>query len=933
MNKPHFSVVMPTADGPGALATMLSLRDQLYKHWTLYLPRRCAGTSAGDDAVKYLEHEKIAWVDGDILRIPASSGGFVLPLLPGDELLPEALAQFSLLASSHPTPHLMYGDHAEFFAGSANLSPFFKPSWSPEFLVATDYIGRAALNVERFNATAPISDYDALDLWKLWLDQSLDTELRVARVERVIVAIASELKSEVSRMQVRGSEIVNEHLKKRGIEGKSTLTTWAQTLGGLAYDVNFPDQGPKVSIIIPSRNNHEVLKRCVDSLARTTYQNFETVIVDNASDNPQTIEYLKSVDARIIRIPSPSSGFSYSYINNAAAEHVDGEHLLFLNDDTEVIRPEWLSQMVGWAGFPGVASVGARLYFPDDLVQHCGLVHNLLDGVLPAPAFKLTRRQSIGVHAQDRTVRNYSAVTAACMLTSRKLFTEVGGFNDTEFSVAYNDCDYGFRLTQRGMRHVCVPTAELYHYEGASRGRGRGNDKIAEETAFIRRYKGWDDPYYNANLSRKSFVFNPSRRTVIEPGLLVNDLSVALFSHNLNYEGAPLVLLDIARGLRRKGTEHVLIISLVDGPLRAVYEAEGCQVVVRPDVGVYGTSSEAELASVLQPIVDELYLASVDVVIANTVICHWGMEAARLAGLPSLWVIHESEPPYSHLAPHGEHHVKVARRAFDDAYLNIFVAEATCRLYQPLARRDNLAVIYNGFDSDGVSAELALFEREDIRAELGAADSDLVFLLPGIVCERKAQQDLVRAIAGLSEAVSNRCRFVIVGDRDGPYSRLLHHMTKELTPRKQGRLTIIAETPDIWKYYKAADALVFTSHLESFPRVIQEAMFCGLPIISTPVFGIAEQLRDKQSALLYAPGDISALIEKISILTGDEKLRSDIGKLARISLDRFPTLAEMQAEYSNLVKEAFLSGRESARVPWLSDTTKEGSVWWNLVKG
>jgi len=933
MNKPHFAVVMPGIDGPGASATMFSLRDQLYKNWTLHLPKHCADTPAGANAVRYLGTERIRWVEGDVARVSAPPGSFALPLLPGDELLPEALAQFTLQARAEPAPQLIYSDHAEFFARSNSLTPFFKPSWSPEFLVATDYIGRAVLAMDRFNAAALRWRFDAVDLWGLWLDQSIDAELRTARVERVVMALAPLPDGELRPAQERGRKRVDEHLKKIGVTGRAMLADWAETLGALAYDLQFPDAGPKVSIIVPSRNNYKILKRCVDSLAETSYENFEIVIVDNDSDDRKTLEYLKSVDARVIRIPSPSTGFSYSYVNNAAVEHVDGEYLLFLNDDTEVIRPEWLSQMVGWGAFPGVASVGARLYYPDDLVQHNGLIHHLLDGVLPAPAFKLTRRRFIGVHGQNRTVRNYSAVTAACMLTPRALFVGEGGFNDTEFSVAYNDCDYGFRLTQRGMRHVCVPTAELYHYEGASRGRGRGNDKMLEETAFVRRYQAWEDPYYNANLSRDSFAFDPSPRTFVEPGLPVEKLSVALFSHNLNYEGAPLVLLDIARGLRRMGMDHVVVISLVDGPLRALYEGEGCQVVVRTDVGVYGTRSEEELARVLQSIVDELHVASVDVVIANTVICHWGMEAARQAGLPSLWLIHESEPPYSHLTPHGEHHVAVARRAFDEAYVNIFVAEATRGLYQPLARRKNLTVLYNGFDSEGAAAEISRFDREKTRAELGIGASDLVFLLPGTVCERKAQQDLVRAIAGMPETISSRCRFIIVGDRDSPYSRVLHHMATELSPRKRERLTILGETGDIWQYYNAADALVFTSHLESFPRVIQEAMYCGLPIISTPVFGISEQLRDKQSGLFYAPGDIEALIDRITTLARDEVLRSKLGNLARLSLERFPTLPEMQEKYVALVKEAFLSQRDAGRLPWLSDTTKDGSIWLNLVRG
>jgi len=900
------------------------------------MPAGKAGSSMGHDVASLLARDKVVQASDPVLTVKSERHLFVLPLVPGDELLPDALAQLALLKTQSPEADLLYGDHAEYFGGDRNLTPFFKPDWSPEFLVANDYIGRAALRVDLFNEARLASRYDALDLWALWLAQSRRTGMSVTRVERVIMAIAPLPEGKFEDLVSRGAAIVDAHLTEMRVTGKAVLADWAHRLRSLAYDIDFPDDGPKVSIIIPTKNNYDVVKRCVESLKKTSYRNFEVVIIDNASDEPRTVEYMRTVDAKVVSIKSPPSGFSYSYINNAAVEYTDGEYLVFLNDDTEVIGPKWLSKMVGWAAIPGVASVGARLYFPNNLVQHNGLINNLLDGMLPAPAFKMSRRTSIGVRGQDRVVRNYSAVTAACMLTPRTSFVEDGGFNDTEFSVAYNDCDYGFRLTQRGLRHVCVPTAELYHYEGATRGRGRGNDKISEETAFIRRYGNWEDPYYNRNLSQESFVFEPARRVAVEKGLPVDKLSVALITHNLNFEGAPLVLLDIGRGLRQFGNGQVTVISLIDGPLRAMYEAAGCTVIVRPDVGVFGTKSAIELEQVLQTIVDELHGAAADVVIANTVVCHWGMEAARLARLPSLWIIHESEPPFSHLVDHGVHHVEVARRALDEAYLNIFVAEATRNLYRPLANLNNLAVVYNGFDGFVAATEMANTDRAEIRETLDVGPSDLLFILPGTVCERKAQQDLVHAIAALPDGVMSRCHFAIVGDRSGAYSRVLHHIANELPDNKRSRLSIIGETPHIWRYYAAADAMVFTSHMESFPRVIQEAMFCGMAIISTPVFGISEQLRDGQSGLLYPPGDIEKLCDAIKQLVTDPALREKLGSTAKIALDRFPTMEEMQRKYASLVREAFLSSTDHKSVEygasWLTDTTHDGSVWWNVVK-
>lgn len=920
----RFAIVLPEIASASARRTLLSVCDQAYTDWTIYV----AGTTDFSSVDHYVSPGRILSMPGTTMQVPAKTGLYVLPLLPGDELQPDALALMALRISVEAPVDMIYGDHNE-RQGAKNHTPFFKPGWSPEFLLATDYVGRAAIRVEAFNRSKLRSAYDAVDLWRLWLDQRRIDNIRVARVERLIMSVAPIEERIYSSLVERARAQLEEHLAGFGVKARATLADWAARLGIIVFDFAFEDRGPKVSMLIPSKNNWTTLKRCVDSLSLTSYENYEVIVIDNESDEPETVSYVNKLKAlrseriKVVSIASPETGFSYSYVNNAAVDYAAGTYLLFLNDDTEVLRSDWLSQMMGWARLPGIATVGARLYFPNDTVQHNGLVHNLLDGALPAPAFKLTRRESIGTRGQDRTVRNYSAVTAACMLTPRALFLEDGGFNDTEYSVAYNDCDYGFRLTQRGWRHVCVPTVELYHYEGATRGRGRGNDKISEEAAFIRQYSNWVDPYYNVNLSRDSFTFEPASRAHIDESVRARKFSVGLFTHNLNYEGAPLVLLDIAVGLTSEMAQ-VVIFSLVDGPLREKFEAAGCQVIVRTDIGVFGTRSEEQLEETLRPVVNLLYATGIDVVISNTIVTHWGMEAARIAGLPAIWLIHESETPFHHLTEHGEHHVRVGRRALDNAYINIFVAKSTLDLYKPLARRNNLEVIYNGFDRAAADRQMALYDRNEERRKLDIASDQLLFILPGTVCERKSQKDLIHAVAKLSEDVVSRCTFAIVGDRDGEYSRELHGLCASLPLNRRRNVKIIPETGEIWKYYVSADAMAFTSRMESFPRVIQEAMYRGLAITSTPVFGISEQLRDGQSGLFFAPGDIDGLANAITRMVRGPGLMKRLADTARISLDRFPLIDEMQKSYLDFVRQAFMAGKDrplfGSGAPWLAES-------------
>ncbi|WP_321884429.1 glycosyltransferase [Paraburkholderia bannensis] len=920
----RFAIVLPEIASASARRTLLSVCEQTYTDWVVYV----AGAADLSAVTQYASAEQLLPLVGPFVQVQAANDLYVLPLLPGDELQPDALALLALGVRAESSPDMIYGDHDERL-GTKNHTPFFKPGWSPEFLLATDYIGRAAMRAELFNRSRLPASFDAIDLWRLWVDQRHVDKIRVARVERLIMSIAPIEEAEYHSQVERARKNLEGHLAGFGLKVRATLAAWAQRLGIIVFDFAFEDAGPKVSLLIPSKNNWATLKRCIDSLSLTQYQNYEAIVIDNESDQPETVAYinelraLRSEKIKVVTIASPATGFSYSYVNNAAVQYASADYLLFLNDDTEVLRPDWLSQMMGWAQLPGVATVGARLYFPNDTVQHNGLVHNLLDGALPAPAFKLTRRESIGTRGQDRTVRNFSAVTAACMLTPRTLFVDDGGFNDSEYSVAYNDCDYGFRLTQRGWRHVCVPTVELYHYEGASRGRGRGNDKISEEAAFIRQYSNWSDPYYNVNLSRDSFTFDPASRAHIDDSIKARKFSVGLFTHNLNYEGAPLVLLDIAAGLRAEMAQ-VVVFSLVDGPLRKKFEAAGCEVIVRTDVGVFGTRSEEQLEETLRPVVNTLYAAGIDVVISNTIVTHWGMEAARIAGLPAVWLIHESEPPFHHLIEHGDHHVRVGRRALDNAYMNIFVARSTLELYKPLARRNNLDVIYNGFDRVAADEQMALYDRTEERKKLEIAPDQLLFILPGTVCERKSQKDLVHAVAKLSEDVIRQCTFAIVGDRDGVYSRELHALQASLPEDRRANIKIIPETGEIWRYYVAADAMAFTSRMESFPRVIQEAMYRGLAIASTPVFGISEQLRDGQSGLFFEPGDTDGLAEAITRMARDPALMKRLADTARISLNRFPLIEEMQASHLEIVRQAFVSGKDrplfGAGVPWLADS-------------
>ncbi len=317
-------------------------------------------------------------------------------------------------------------------------------------------------------------------------------------------------------------------------------------------------------------------KRAIESLAKTTYRNYRIYVLDNESDDPATLAYLESLPHRVLRIPNRDGRFSFAAINNTAAALVDEEMLLFLNDDVEVIEPRWLSQMVGWSRLEGVGAVGARLLFPDRRLQHAGIIQGVPEGLV-GHAFKYSPWWDPGYLNLARVSRDVAAVTAACMLTPRRLFLDLGGFDEARFAVAYNDPDYGYRLRDAGYRCVYCAEAELVHHEGLSRGPSGDPREMA---AFRREHGHRVDPYFSPHLDPESEAFD-LRPTVAPAAGNAGPVPMLAVTHNLNWEGAPRIEFEIVRRLHATGAVRVEVLSPLEGPLRAAYEELGIPIRIR----------------------------------------------------------------------------------------------------------------------------------------------------------------------------------------------------------------------------------------------------------------------------------------------------------------------------------------------------------------
>ncbi|HSE12692.1 MAG TPA: glycosyltransferase, partial [Rudaea sp.] len=917
---PRLSVVMPVYNPPLDLlaAAVESLRAQVFADWELCIADDGSTADGVHDYLARLAAQeprvrvRLRETNGNISRATNSaaelaSGEFLVLLDQDDLLTPDALAEIALCIHARPDADIVYSDDDKIDSTGRRFAPQFKPDWSPELLLGYMYFSHVfAVRRELYAQVGGMrvgfegsQDYD----FALRATERARAIAHVPQVLyhwRVLPGSTAASGGEKPASFEAGRRAVQEALQRRGIEARAQQPEWARKAKVGIFGIEFPDDGPKVSIIIPTRNGLEILRRCIDSLRLTSYRNYEVIIVDNDSDDPATLEYFESLPHRVERISNPHGRFNFAAINNRAAERAHGELLLFLNNDTEVIEPRWLSQMVGYAGFAGVGAVGARLLFPDRRIQHAGIVHGYYRG-LAGPAFKLAPDWDNGYLSYARVARDYSAVTAACMLTPRATFLELGGFDDVHFEVAYNDVDYCYRLGERGLRCVYCADAELLHHEGHSRG---FFDRPQEIAAFRRKYAGKRDPYYSPHLSldHERFAIKP-RRFRPDANRPVRALMCAF---NLNWEGAPYSQLELTLGLRRGGYVDPVVYAPTDGPLRAAYEQAGITVRVfdHPLAGVFEEAAYDRAIDRFSAFIREI---GVDVVYGNTLQTFYAIDAAHRLGVPCLWNPRESEPWQTYFNFLPAPLAARALRCFAYPYRVIFVAEATRNVWAPLESRGNFTVVHNGLDLARLRAEAERHPREKARRELGVADGEVALVLPGTVCERKGQHDLVDALALLQPAQIARLRCFIVGDRASSYSVELHRQVAALPEALRERVRVVPETHEIARYYQAADVFVCTSRVESFPRVVLEAMAYGLPIVSTRVFGISEQVGENVNALLYEPGDAERLAAHLRQIIGEDAVRERLRSNSPHVLATLNTFEEMTAAYGTMFREAALS--------------------------
>ena len=524
--QPLLSVLMPVynTDERWLRRAIESVQHQLYPNWELCIADDRSTDPRVGDVLREIQSSdprlRIHFrdVNGHISAasnsaLALASGEFIV-LLDHDDVLPRhALAAVVHELNRHPDADIVYSDEDRIDEAGRRYDPYFKPDWNPELFYSQNLISH--LGVYRTAMVRQVGGF------REGFEGSQDYEMALRVVEetqparirhiplilyhwRAIPGSAALDVHQKSYATDAARMAVEAHFTRTGVEATIEPAPHAPYYQRIRYKV--PEPRPHVTIIIPTKDRADLLSTCVTSIvSRSTYRQFDVLIVDNGSSEPESHAYFERVQQdpciSVLRIDGP---FNFSRINNQAAARARGSLLCFLNNDTEVISPDWLEEMVSLAVRDGVGAVGAMLYYPSNTMQHAGVVLGL--GGIASHPHRGERRGMPGNYGRAALTQTMSAVTAACMVLRKDTFEAVGGFDET-LAVAYNDVDLCLRLGARGFRNVWTPYAELYHFESVSRGDDLHGANLprfrAESQAMRDRWQGLldADPYYNPNLS------------------------------------------------------------------------------------------------------------------------------------------------------------------------------------------------------------------------------------------------------------------------------------------------------------------------------------------------------------------------------------------------------------------------------------------------
>ena len=523
---PLISIIMPVYNTPIQYLrkALDSVIEQSYPNWEL-----CIADDASDDnhilnllrdyaeknnkiKIKFRDvNGNISWASNTALEL--ATGEYVTFLDHDDMLAPNALLEVIKVINGKPDVKFIYSDEDKIDEKGRRFNPHFKSGWNPDMLLSQNYI--AHLTVIKKSILCEVGAF------KIGVEGAQDYDLYLRVTDKLVASEIVHIEKILYHWRAfEGSTAFNPKIKSYTTEAglqalkdrfteKNIPVTVEQGLVPNTFKVNYSiGKEPLVSLIIPTRDGYDILSMCINSiLSKTIYKNYEILIIDNQTTDLKTLKYLDELkdEHSHIRIIQYNKKFNYSTINNFAVSQANGEIIGLINNDIEVISNHWLTEMVQHALRDDIGAVGAKLYYDDDRIQHAGVILGI--GGVAGHSHKYLNRNTHGYFSRLSIIQNYSAVTSACLVMKKSLYVEVGGMNEKELEVAFNDVDLCMKICEHGYRNLWTPYVELYHHESVTRGPEDSKEKVArfaKEKQYMQ--KRWKeklikDPYYNSNLT------------------------------------------------------------------------------------------------------------------------------------------------------------------------------------------------------------------------------------------------------------------------------------------------------------------------------------------------------------------------------------------------------------------------------------------------
>lgn len=524
-----FSILVPLYNTPERfLREMIeSVTAQTYGKWELcladgsddahdFVGRICQEYRQKDSRIKYQKLVKNEGISGNTNECYKMATGNYIALFDHDDLLHPCVLFAYMQAICEKDADYIYCDEATFKGNSINhmITMHFKPDYAPDNLLANNYICHFSVFSREL--------LESGELFRSQFDGSQDHDMilrltakakHIVHIPRILYYWRSHKGSVASSIDAKTYAIdaakgaVADHLTRLGYRNFEIESTRAfATIFRIKYELT---SRPLVSIIIPNKDHVDDLSRCVESIINlSTYDNYEIVIVENNSETAEIRTYYEEISRHPrVQVVEYKGDFNYSKINNFGVQYAKGEYLLLLNNDTEVITPDWMEELLMYAMRKDVGVVGAKLYYPDKTIQHAGIVIGLGAHRTAGHTHYRIPEANVGYMGRLCYAQDVTAVTGACMMVSKALYEELGGL-DESFTVALNDVDFCLRVREKGFLNIFTPFAELYHYESKSRGSDKKDERALRYQQESDRFRvKWadalakGDPYYNPNFS------------------------------------------------------------------------------------------------------------------------------------------------------------------------------------------------------------------------------------------------------------------------------------------------------------------------------------------------------------------------------------------------------------------------------------------------